>query len=49
METDSNNFEVNLNAYSGPLNVLLDLAKSQKVNLESISVTKLADQFHNFR
>ena len=48
METDSNNFEVNLNAYSGPLNVLLDLAKSQKVNLESISVTKLADQFHHF-
>ena len=48
METDSNNFEVNLNAYSGPLNVLLDLAKSQKVNLESIYVTKLADQFHHF-
>ena len=27
---------------------LLDLAKSQKVNLENISVTKLADQFHDF-
>ena len=47
-ETDSNLFEVNLNNFSGPLDVLLDLAKSQKVNLENISVTKLADQFHNF-
>ena len=44
----SNQFEVNLNAYSGPLDVLLDLAKSQKVNLEKISITKLGDQFHDF-
>ena len=48
MQNDSNKFEVNLNTYSGPLDVLLDLAKSQKVNLENISVTKLADQFHDF-
>ena len=27
---------------------MLDLAKSQKVNLEDISVTILADQFHKF-
>ena len=47
-QIDSNNFEVSLNTYSGPLDVLLDLAKSQKVNLENISITKLADQFHNF-
>ena len=45
---DSNQFNVNLSTYSGPLDVLLDLAKSQKVNLENISVTKLADQFHEF-
>ena len=44
----SNQFEVNLSAYTGPLDVLLDLAKSQKVNLEKISITKLADQFHDF-
>ena len=48
MQNYSNQFEVNLNAYSGPLDVLLDLAKSQKVNLEKISITKLADQFHDF-
>jgi len=46
--TDSAEFNVNLNQFSGPLDVLLDLAKSQKVNLENISVTKLADQFHEF-
>ena len=45
---DSNQFNVNLSTYSGPLDVLLDLAKSQKVNLENISVTKLADHFHEF-
>ena len=47
-EIDSNKFNVNLNAFSGSLDVLLDLAKSQKVNLENISVSKLADQFHEF-
>ena len=45
---DSNEFNVNLNVFNGPLDVLLDLAKSQKVNLEDMSVTKLADQFHEF-
>ena len=48
VELDSNKFNVNLNAFSGSLDVLLDLAKSQKVNLENISVSKLADQFHEF-
>ena len=47
-EIDSNKFNVNLNNFSGSLDVLLDLAKSQKVNLENISVSKLADQFHEF-
>ena len=47
-DIDSNKFNVNLNAFSGSLDVLLDLAKSQKVNLENISVSKLADQFHDF-
>jgi len=45
---DSNQFNVNLVKFNGPLDVLLDLAKSQKVNLEDISVAKLADQFHEF-
>ena len=39
---------INIPNYSGPLEVLLDLAKSQKVNLFEISITKLADQFLEF-
>ena len=46
--TDSNNFNVDLTNYHGPLDILLDLAKTQKVNLEDISITKLADQFHEY-
>jgi segregation and condensation protein A len=47
---DSSNslFEVDIENYNGSLDVLLDLAKAQKVNLEDISITRLADQFHNF-
>ena len=41
-------FEVNLDQFNGPLDLLLDLAKSQKVNLENISITLLADQFLNY-
>ena len=41
-------FKVNIENYNGPLDVLLDLAKAQKVNLENISITKLADQFYEF-
>ena len=48
IENDSTLFKVDLDTYNGPLDVLLDLAKAQKVNLEDISITKLADQFYNF-
>ncbi len=44
----TNQISINIPNYSGPLEVLLDLAKSQKVNLAEISITKLADQFLNF-
>ena len=46
--TDSKNFSVDLENYQGPLDILLDLAKAQKVDLENISITLLADQFHNY-
>ena len=45
MINQSNAFNVDLNQFSGPLDLLLDLAKSQKVKIEDISITKLADQF----
>ena len=40
--------KINIDNYSGPLEVLLDLAKTQKVDLTNISVTQLADQFIEF-
>ena len=45
---ESNQLSINIPNYSGPLEVLLDLAKSQKVDLAEISITKLADQFLEF-
>ena len=45
---DSEFFNVQIENYNGPLDVLLDLAKAQKVNLEKISITKLADQFNDY-
>ena len=48
IENDSELFKVDIENYNGPLEVLLDLAKAQKVNLEDISITKLADQFYDF-
>ena len=47
-ESDSVLFNVDVNNYNGPLDILLDLAKAQKVDLEEISITKLADQFHDY-
>ena len=40
--------KINIDNYSGPLEVLLDLAKLQKVNLANISIAQLADQFIEF-
>ncbi len=36
---------INIPNYNGPLELLLDLAKTQKVDLAEISITKLADEF----
>ena len=41
-------FSVSIPNYSGPLDTLLDLAKNQKVDLNNISITQLADQFLEF-
>ncbi len=46
--SDNSLLKVNIDNYNGPLDVLLDLAKSQKVDLGSISITQLADQFIEF-
>ena len=44
----SNQFNVNLESYEGPLDLLLDLAKSQKVDLSKISILKLAEQYLDY-
>ena len=43
-----NQISVDIPNFSGPLEVLLDLAKTQKVDLAEISINKLADQFLDF-
>ena len=49
MKFESNELlKIKIKNYSGPLEVLLDLAKAQKVNLADISITQLADQFMEF-
>ena len=44
----SERMSVNIPNFTGPLETLLDLAKTQKVDLAEISITKLADQFLNY-
>ena len=48
MESVDNKILIDIPNYNGPLEKLLDLAKNQKVDLTSISVTTLADQFLSF-
>ena len=48
MESKTSQISINIPNYSGPLEILLDLAKTQKVDLADISITKLADQFLEF-
>ena len=45
---DNQTLKIDIDNYSGPLEVLLDLAKAQKVDLANISITQLADQFIEF-
>lgn len=41
-------FNISLNTYDGPIDLLLDLAKKQKVDLSEISILELAEQYINF-
>ena len=49
MESKRNNqFLIDIPNYNGSLEILLDLAKTQKVDLADISITKLADNFLDY-
>ncbi len=45
---DEKVLELNIDNYEGPLDLLLDLAKTQKVDLMQISIVQLADQYISF-
>jgi segregation and condensation protein A len=44
-ENKKDHFNILLNGYEGPIDLLLDLAKKQKVNLSDISILQLAEQY----
>ena len=46
--TDEKVLQLNIDNYEGPLDLLLDLAKTQKVDLMQISIVQLADQYISF-
>ena len=44
----SKQFNISLNAYEGPIDLLLELARKQKVDLSEISILELAEQYIHF-
>ena len=44
----SKQFNISLSAYEGPIDLLLELARKQKVDLSEISILELAEQYINF-
>lgn len=47
-ETESNGLMLDLNGFDGPIDLLLELAKKQKVDLLEVSVLDLAEQYINY-
>tara|TARA_B100000686_G_scaffold355182_1_gene470750 strand:+ start:2766 stop:3575 length:810 start_codon:yes stop_codon:yes gene_type:complete len=47
-EIESNNFHLDLNGFDGPIDLLLELAKKQKVDLLEVSVLDLAEQYISY-
>ncbi len=47
-EKSSKKFKISLNTYEGPIDLLLDLARKQKVDLSEISILELAEQYIRF-
>ena len=48
IELESDNFCVDLNVFDGPIDLLLELAKKQKVDLLEVSVLELAEQYISY-
>ena len=47
-ENFENKFNLQLNGFEGPIDLLLDLARKQKIDLSEISIYNLAEQYINF-
>ena len=47
-KSNKNQFNISLNGFEGPIDLLLELAKKQKVDLSEISILDLAEQYINF-
>ena len=48
-ENNSNNqFNISLDSFEGPIDLFLELAKKQKVDLSQVSILKLAEQYMTF-
>ena len=47
-ENLENKFNLQLNGFEGPIDLLLDLARKQKIDLSEISIYDLAEQYINF-
>ena len=45
---ENKGFNLILDTYEGPIDLLLDLARKQKVDLSEISILELAEQYINF-
>ena len=45
---DKSELVISLDKFEGPIDVLLDLARKQKVDLKGISIVDLADQYIKF-
>ena len=46
--SQENEFKISLDGYEGPIDLLLDLARKQKVDLSEISILTLAEQYAEF-
>ena len=47
-EQVSSTFVVDIDGFEGPIDVLLTLARDQKVDISQISIVQLADQYLEF-
>ena len=48
LKTDEDSFILDIDGFEGPIELLLDLSRNQKVDLNNISILELADQYNEY-